>query len=155
MPTGIYPRSVKPLRQRIAEGVLVDAVTGCWNWQRRRLPNGYGMLSVGQRSKGEKKNAYSHRVSYEAHVGPIPIGKELDHLCRNRCCCNPAHLEPVTRSENTLRGDGPAMLSRVNGSKTHCKKGHEFTPENTQLRPTGGRTCLACRRARPYQPRNK
>lgn len=139
-------RAVKSHRERIESRIYVRLDSGCWEWLGVIAPNGYGMLGIGRRSLGEKRTAYAHRLSYETFVGPIPAGHDLDHLCRNRCCCNPAHLEPVTRRENNLRGDGPAILSALNGSKTHCKNGHAFTPENTRMRPTGGRECKECRR---------
>ena len=75
-----------------------DYATPCWIWARSRKPKGYGQL----RRAG--KTLYAHRVYWERENGPIPEGLELDHLCRQRACCNPAHLELVTSQENTLRG---------------------------------------------------
>jgi hypothetical protein len=82
----------------------------------------------------------AHRVAYELVIGQIPAGLELDHLCRNVVCVNPAHLEPVTRAEN---------MRRRSAAQTHCKHGHEFTPENTYYYWHGGRhrACRACGRA--------
>jgi hypothetical protein len=84
------------LAERLAAAVIVDD-DGCWLWQPAPGGNGYGRLSVHGRL------AYVHRVSYELHVGPIPDGLTIDHLCRVRTCVNPAHLEPVTFAENTRR----------------------------------------------------
>lgn len=148
MPVGVYERKVRDPFERLCERVVVDLATGCWEWTGQKGPNGYGKIGVGQRSKGEKRTIYTHRLAFESVRGQIPEGMDLDHLCRNRGCCNPDHLEPVTRRENTRRGIGPALLGALNGSKTHCKHGHEFTPENTIIRRTGGRRCRTCERQR-------
>lgn len=119
------------LSYRIAE-------TGCWAWIRSLNHGGYGSFTW----LGKRMGA--HRAAYELLIGPIPPGLDLDHLCRNRACVNPAHLEPVTRSVNLRRGDVGGQ-SRFN---THCIHGHEFTPENTYRRPKdGGRHCRECMRS--------
>lgn len=109
----------------------------CWLAQYVPDKGGYVLIRVAG------KTGRLHRYVYEALVSEIPEGMELDHLCRVRHCCNPAHLEPVTPLENTMRGEGPTA---VNARKTHCVHGHEFTPENTYIRPDGSRKCIACRR---------
>lgn len=105
---------------------------------------GYGKVGLPPADGLPKRTAKVHRVVYEALVGPIPDGMVIDHLCRQPSCVNPAHLEPVTRRENVLRG---LTLPAANARKTHCKHGHEFTPENTYLFPTGTRGCRTCARA--------
>ena len=88
----------------------------------------------------------AHRFSYELHVGPIPTGLTLDHLCRNTLCVNPAHLEPVTMRENILRGYSPS----ANGARaTHCPHGHPYNERNTGITKTNGaRFCRTCHNQR-------
>ena len=108
---------------------------GCWIWRWYVHSSGYGMLRSGGKAR------YAHRVVYEQLRGPVPEGLELDHLCRVRRCVNPDHLEPVTRSENLRRS--PITFAGRNARKTHCIRGHEFTPENT-LMTRNGRNCITC-----------
>lgn len=102
----------------------------CWEWTGRRT-RGYGQF--GWNGRGW----FTHRLAYEALVGPIPDGLVLDHLCRNPPCVNPNHLEPVTQGENVRRGYW--------GTRTHCSNGHEYTPEST-YQTTGRRRCAPCQR---------
>lgn len=95
--------TIEQLPARVNGRILVHD-TGCWLWQGEMNRNGYGRVWV------NGKRLMSHRVTYELLVGPIADGLVLDHLCKNRACCNPEHLEPVTIRENTLRGN--AVLFR-------------------------------------------
>jgi hypothetical protein len=109
--------------------------TGCWMWTAFINPNGYGYFTV------KRKGINSHRFAYTALRGCIPSGLEIDHTCRNRGCCNPAHMELVTHRENIRRSSGPIA---ENASKTHCLRGHAFTKENTRIHSDGGRSCKIC-----------
>lgn len=114
----------------------------CVRWCGGFSDTGYGSFS------GEgRKRTNAHRWAYEHWVGPVAKGLHLDHLCRNRWCVNPQHLEPVAPRENWARGDGPLLAARLRAA-THCSKGHEFTEANTYVSREGRRTCRACRRER-------
>lgn len=130
-------RKVGTPLERLMSKREIDPETGCWNWTGSVVRTGYGQIKV---RKGLVQR--THRVMYEALVGPIPEGLDLDHLCRNRRCMNPEHLEPVTERENALRGQGPAAR---NAMKTHCPRGHPYSGGNLYIIPsTGGRMCRTC-----------
>ena len=119
----------------------VEKSATCWLWTSAINWGGYAKFRIG------KRDVYAHRWAYEHIVGPIPEGMDLDHLCRVRRCVRPDHLEPVTHQENVLRGEGIAARQ---AQKTHCPKGHEYTPENTRTY-RGHRYCRTCSRER-YVP---
>lgn len=118
----------------------------CWEWTGALSTSGYGRIGVGGRDQSD----YTHRVAYREWVGPIPDGLVIDHLCRNRICCNPAHLEAVEQRVNIVRGVGPALQA----GKTHCPKGHAYSAENTRIYD-GRRFCRQCDRDRPRRPKRR
>lgn len=123
-----------------------DEETGCLRWTAAKNPKGYGRQWDGNRVQ------QVHRLAYEAWVGPIPDGLEIDHLCRTRDCIEPTHLEPVTHAENLDRRvwSGAPVGRPAGALPEECSKGHQYTPENTSyynIKKTGGtgRKCKTCK----------
>lgn len=114
-----------------------DKCTSCLEWIGSKEDKmGYGKFVY-------ENGQYAHRYSYEYFIGPIPDGMTIDHLCENPSCVNPFHLTLATQRDNILRGNN---ICARNARKTHCKRGHEFTPENTMLLRGGRRQCRECTR---------
>lgn len=137
--------TMSTLENRFWKYVLPEPNSGCWLWDGTVANTGYGQ--IGEFVGGVRKLHYAHRLSYEMHKGPIPDGLHIDHLCRVRCCVNPAHLEAVTQRTNIMRG---VSSMAIKASATHCVNGHEFTEENTYYRKDGRghRNCKSCKRNR-------
>jgi hypothetical protein len=135
-----------PFETRLQESAANRDQHECWPWTGTIDRDGYGRTS--------RPRGLAHRTAYLMIKGPIPDGLEIDHLCRNRECVNPDHLEPVTHAENMRRAapsSGSAVLVGRRVVKPpprapHCKQGHEYTPENTYVY-RGSRNCRACNRA--------
>ncbi len=115
----------------------------CWEWTGAVSDNGYGRIGAGGK---RGKTLQAHRVSYELNTRrPIEQGMTVDHLCRNRSCVNPKHMEVVTRGENVLRGVSPAARA---ARQAECQRGHSYTPGNLYRTSKGYRQCRACKRMR-------
>lgn len=132
----------RPLLDRVIERFDRRGPDECWPWT-GAMNNVYG---YGRMSIGHKRQVRAHRLVYEILVGPIPTGYQLDHLCRNRRCVNPAHLEPVSNRVNCMRGEAPhVVLAR----KNVCKRGHPLVDENiiwkkNPFAGNGQRQCRTC-----------
>jgi hypothetical protein len=159
---GHDPRS-KPLsRPKVTEAtvalfhgkyVVEDAGfdSPCWMWRGNRDRDGYARFAAGEK-RGFSR---AHQFAYEVLVGPVKGGLHLDHLCRNRRCVNPSHLEPVSVRENLMRGETYAASA---AAKTHCKYGHPLSGENLYVPPgSGTRKCRECvrRRKREWRARQR
>ena len=131
------------MRERLSDKIRIDGE--CWLWTAFCGPDGYGRFNA----CGEM---YAHRVLYILMHGSIPAGMELDHLCKNRGCVNPAHLDPVNHRENLMRGDG---WGAKNARKTACHRGHPFDEKNTGRIKDGRRYCRSCLRASSQRQRDK
>lgn len=141
------PRGIRERPRELFWRKVKKLNNGCWEWQGCKNPHGYALFGSGTRLG---VTSLAHRISYEWAKGEIPAGLTIDHLCRNRACVNPDHMEPVISGENTRRSD---LVGKVWGNRqkalTHCKHGHPFNDENTYYRLDGsGRMCRACTRER-------
>jgi hypothetical protein len=150
----LQPLSMRDGYEKVMARCVEDE-RGCWVWQGGKQGKGYGVVNYDGRAW------LTHRLVYEAEKGPIPDGLQIDHLCRNRVCCNPNHLEAVTPRVNVLRGN----VGKRERERTHCPKGHEYTPENTKVKKRGSRgsrSCKACeaewqrrfRVRKPWKPKS-
>lgn len=125
----------------------ISIAGGCWLWTGCKNEGGYGYYHHGKR-----KSVRAHRFAFELANGPVPAGLQIDHLCRNRSCVNPAHLEAVTARVNTLRSTGQPAL---NAAKSACHRGHPFDTKNTYVGTDGARRCRECHRLRGVAKRQK
>jgi hypothetical protein len=127
-------------RERLLSRIVVDLDgprvvddAPCWTWTGKLLKNGYGTY----------RDQVAHRQVYEELVGSVADDLDLDHLCRNHACVNPAHLDPVAHAENCQRGTAGQVNRERMLAKTHCARNHEWTPENTKQTATQ-RKCRTC-----------
>jgi HNH endonuclease len=125
---------------------------GCREWQRYRSPDGHGQTST-LPVRGTRGTMLAHRLAYVAFRGPVPEGKQLDHVvCDNPACCDPWHVEPSTLVANVMRGNSPHA---ANARKTCCDHGHEFDEGNTRIDRRGMRQCRTCARLRARRVRRE
>lgn len=124
---------------KILSNVSVDKESGCWNWNKSKNQKGYGHIKV------KEKGLKPHRIVFAEFNGEIKEGYVIDHICKNRACCNPDHLRQVTLKENTLENSN--SLQAINAKKTHCIRGHAFSVENTYINNSKEgikRQCIRC-----------
>jgi hypothetical protein len=131
--------------KRFMSKVSIDPVSGCWNWTASKTHGGYGRWVI---RKG--KSMAAHRFAYIVNNGEVDVDLDMDHLCRNRGCVNPEHLEPVTRKENLYRGN---TLTASRAAQTHCKRGHELAGDNLEILRNGTRRCKTCKHAQTLEYR--
>lgn len=152
---------MEPITPLNSEFISPEPNSGCWLWIGTDNGNGYGRGYC----RHTKRTKLAHRLVWETHHGPVPIGLQLDHLCRTKCCVNPAHLEPVTPSVNVKRGFSPKRARDIGrllrAAVTHCPHGHEYTPANTyhkrdhRFPGVTSRCCRACNRITSVERRAK
>lgn len=131
---------MKTLEDRFWSKVIPAGALECWTWGASLNDGGYGQIYVHE----VRRPVRAHRVAWELLRGKIPTGLVVDHLCRNRPCVNPWHMELVTNEVNIARGDFHKVYPAL---KTHCPSQHPYTGDNVRITKSGYRVCRTCERA--------
>lgn len=139
------PAKYTPKKREQAFWNRVAKSDGCWLWIGAMRKDGYGSFSFDGRK----------RLAHHFLIGNAPEGLEWDHVCRNRGCIRPEHLEAVTHGENARRGEAGSKIAAINRDKTHCPQGHPYDEENTRYRPNGARRCAECNRIQSREGQRK
>lgn len=145
------------LPRNFARKIVVDQARGCWIFTGCLNSRGYGCIAI----DGDGSTRLAHRAAYELLVDRIPAGMTIDHfVCFDKRCCNPAHLEVVTRSENSKRAfrtglAGVPEQAKRNAAKTHCPQGHPYSGDNLLVSKRGERFCRTCRRGSDRRRRQR
>lgn len=147
-------RKMKPIEERFWDKVNKDTESGCWEWRSSIRGNGYGAFFTHLQPEGRKCHG-AHRYSWELVNGAIPEGLWVLHKCDNRICVNPDHLFLGDRTDNMRDCAAKGRVSTIGKSRqTHCKHGHEYTPDNTYINPQGHRRCKTCQCAAAIRARS-
>ncbi len=138
IPMDQVPRIIGDLEARFWSKVIPAGALDCWPWGASRNDGGYGQIMIDGRPHR------AHRVAWQLLRGEIPTGLVIDHLCRNRPCVNPWHMDLVTNEVNIERGEFRSSRTPL---KTHCPSGHTYAGENVRIAKAGYRVCRSCERA--------
>lgn len=141
-----YAKRFLSLEDRFMEKVFMVPESTCWFWTGYHDRDGYAMSSINDVPLA------AYRMAYKLFVGELTKGMCLDHICRQRGCVNPKHMEEVTSKENTRRS--PIAPAAINAQKTHCPRGHELTEGNI-VTSMKGRNCLICNRVKDAERKRR
>jgi hypothetical protein len=128
------------VKERIEGHSIKIPFSGCWIWDSTIDKGGYARITV------NGKTVSAHRTAYKEFIGEIPTGLEIDHLCKITFCVNPFHLEPVTHAVNVNRSNAATTNRYLASIRTHCRRGHEYSEENTYFYKSGYKQCRSCNR---------
>lgn len=143
-------RKIRPILERFMEKINNHNPNECWEWIGTIRKNGYGQITITNNLDRNQKAVLAHRVSFELFKGEIPDGHCVCHACDNPLCVNPDHLFSGTQAENIRDCISKGRKVNQNKNKTHCKRGHEFSPKNTGINGSK-RYCITCHRTKALE----